>query len=170
MDDGLGWLTERQRDGGVDQVPLPAGVDGELWLCGKRAIAGRYGEGRWDAVVCLVERHEILGHHPEYVQWLETAGDGAIWAPVHDLHAPPLPTMQTITDRIVALLRAGARVVVHCAAGFGRSGTTAVCVLITLGLDADAALAAVAAARPGAGPEVGAQRDLVADFRAARSR
>ena len=47
-------------------------------------------------------------------------------------------------------LEAGRTVVLHCKAGLGRSGTVAACVLVETGLDADRAVAAVRAARPGA--------------------
>ena len=51
---------------------------------------------------------------------------------------------------------------VHCGAGIGRAGTVAVCVLMALGVPAADAQATVAANRPMAGPEVGAQRELIA--------
>ena len=154
-----GWLNERQRDGGVDRIPLPADVPGALWLCGKQAVATRYESDAWDTIVCLAERHELAGHLPGYVAWLEQAD--AIWHPVHDLHAPPIEEMQVLVERIVARVRRGDRVLMHCAAGKGRAGTTAVCVLIALGHDTDEALRIVADARPGAGPEAGVQLALV---------
>ena len=162
MNDPLGWLSERQRDGGIDPVPLPEGVSGRLRLCGKHAIWRVVVTAAPDVVVCLVERHEIADRYPEYVAWLDAAGDRAIWWPIPDLHAPTIEVMVPFVDRLAALLRDGSDVVIHCAAGIGRTGTTAACVLIRLGLSAAEALAAVAAARPMAGPEVGAQRDLVA--------
>lgn len=169
-DDGLGWLSDRQRDGGVDRIPLPERVPGELWVCGKRAAAERALDPAWDSVVCLVEPHEIVGHHPDYLAWLRSEPGRAVWVPIPDLHAPDLDTMQILVGQVVARLEAGQRVLVHCAAGYGRSGTTAVCALIELGSGTDEALVTVAAARPGAGPEVGAQRELVAAFTAARAR
>ena len=169
--DGLGWLNDRQRDGGVDRVALPASIPGSLWLCGKQAIVTRYDAGAWDTVVCLVERHELDGRYPDYVAWLDAAGDPtggaagrAIWMPIHDLHAPPPAAMVDLVDRIVAALRRDRRVLVHCAAGKGRAGTTAVCVLVALGVEPDEALRTVATCRPGAGPEAGVQRELVAAF------
>jgi hypothetical protein len=164
MTDGLGWLSDRQRDGGIDRIPLPEEIRGELWLCGKHAIARRYGSGEFDTVVVLVEPHELEGHYDDYVRWLDAARDRVIRHPIHDLHAPTLAAMTALVDRIIERLDAGDRVVMHCAAGMGRAGTTAACVLISTGFTAAAALAAVAAARPGAGPEAGVQRDLVTEF------
>lgn len=168
--DGLGWLNDRQRDGGIDRISLPTGVPGSLWLCGKQAVATRYDHGAWDTVVCLVERHELDGRYPDYLAWLAAGGDGAgrtaIWMPVHDLHAPSHADMSALVDRIVDRLRDGQRVLVHCAAGKGRAGTAAACVLVAMGVDADEALRTVATCRPGAGPEAGVQRELVAAFAA----
>ncbi len=166
----LGWLNDRQRDGGVDRVTLPTGVPGALFLCGKQAVATRYESDAWDTIVCLTERHELDGHYPDYVAWLDAAGPAAtgpsprIWRPIPDLHAPTLVEMRALAGDVAARLRAGERVLMHCAAGKGRAGTTAVCVLVSLGLDADEALAVVGTCRPGAGPEVGAQLDLVRSF------
>ena len=61
-------------------------------------------------------------------------------------------------------LQHGEHVVVHCAAGIGRAGTTAVALLMLLGVDIDNALATVRAHRPMAGPEVGAQLDLITEL------
>lgn len=173
--DGLGWLGTRGRDGGIDTVPLP-GVAGGLSLCGKHAI-GPDPEGalrRCDAttVVCLVEEHELADRYPEYVAWLrfhtgQSQVDArptavrAVWLPVHDLHAPPLDDAVRLLDDLLARVRGGEHLLVHCGAGIGRAGTVAVCMLIALGMHPDDALAHVASHRPMAGPEVGAQRELV---------
>ena len=52
------------------------------------------------------------------------------------------------------------------AAGIGRAGTTAVGVLMILGISAEEAVAHVRAHRPMAGPEAGAQNDLIRDLEA----
>lgn len=170
--DGLGWLTRRQRDGGIDRIPLPGGVPGALWLCGKHAIAPDYSAvfadvGATATVVCLTEAHELSDRYPRYVEFLRAEqGRGALWWPIPDLHAPRLDEAVAIVGELVERLRRGEVLVMHCAAGVGRTGTIAVCVLVALGLPLDEALAHVAAHRPSAGPEVGAQRELVERFAA----
>jgi atypical dual specificity phosphatase len=166
------WLNRRQIDGGIDRVALPDGVPGRLWLCGKHAIAPdrqRLVEevGGAATIVCLVERHELAERYPEYVKWLDASDrEAAVWWPIPDLHAPDADQIGPLVADLVARLEAGETLVVHCGAGMGRAGTTAACVLIRLGVDADEAVRAVAAARPGAGPEAGAQRQLVVAFAA----
>ena len=162
----MSWLSRRQRDGGLDRIPLPPEVPGQLWLCGKHAIGPDRRTlldevGGTATVVCLTERHELADRYPTYVAWLDDPASPSRWFPIHDLHAPDPDTMERFVGDLVELLRAGETLVVHCAAGKGRAGTTAVCVLLAVGLPLDEALAHVAAARPGAGPEVGAQHDLV---------
>ncbi len=172
MTGDIGWLSPRQRDGGVDRIPLPPGVPGSLWLCGKHAVATRWGSpsddrSEWTTIVCLTERHEIADRYPAYVGWLDTAGDAALWWPIPDMHAPPLDAMLDFADDLAHRLRRGDSLLVHCGAGVGRAGTTAVCVLIRLGLTTAAAERTVGEHRPMAGPEVGAQRDLVVALGAA---
>ena len=162
--DGLGWMSDRQRDGGVDRIALPSGVPGTLELCGKHAVVTRYHSGAWDAVVCLVERHELQGRYVDYLAWLDSSPSGVTWLPIHDLHVPPVKAMSELVESIAGRLAAGDRVLVHCAAGMGRAGTAAVCVLVRLGSSVDDALATVARCRPGAGPEAGVQLDLVRAF------
>lgn len=160
------WLGARGRDGGIDRVPLPAGVSGELSLCGKHAIGpdvhaalARSGAG---TVVCLVEEHELDSRYPAYVAWLRAhASSDAVWFPIHDLHAPSLDRARVLLDELHVRLARGEHVLMHCAAGYGRTGTIAACLLIELGMGRDDALALVAQCRPMAGPEVGAQRELV---------
>ncbi len=161
---GTGWMSERQRDGGIDRIPLPSDVAGELRLCGKHAIgAGRFDRADmpWTTVVCLCQRHELATRYPAYVDWLDTEAHRSIWWPIHDLGAEPVDAMLPFVDDLVDRLRNGDRLLVHCAAGLGRAGTTAVCILVRLGVPLSDAARIVADARPMAGPEAGSQRALV---------
>lgn len=161
-----GWPSGRARHGGVDEVPVP-GVPGRLWLCGKHAVGldpetlvAEVGEPA--VVVCLTERSELADRYPDYVDWLRRhEGSRTRWFPIPDLHAPPLEDLRPLLEDVAVLLRAGQRVVLHCAAGIGRAGTVAIAVLMTLGVAREEATALVAAHRPMAGPEAGAQRDLL---------
>lgn len=157
-------MTERQRDGGIDLIPLPEGVHGELRLCGKRAIAdGRFAHPSmpWTTVVCLCRRHELEHRYPAYVDWLDDPRSGAVWWPIHDLAAAPVDDTLPFIDGLISRLRAGERLLVHCAAGIGRAGTTAACILVRLGTSVDDALRTVRESRAMAGPEVGPQLELV---------
>ncbi|MEY4175314.1 MAG: hypothetical protein RI900_2479 [Actinomycetota bacterium] len=166
-------MSERGRDGGIDTVPLPGSPArvGGLSLCGKHAIApdvdaamARCGAS---TVVCLVQEGELWGHWPHYVEWLR-ANDGgtAVWFPIPDLSAPPLAEALPLLDGLLRRIDDGEHLLVHCAAGIGRTGTVATCLLLAHGMALPAALAHVRAHRPMAGPEVGSQRQLVEAFAA----
>jgi protein-tyrosine phosphatase len=156
----------RSADGGVDRLLLPPD-GGELWMCGKHAIGPDVGAALERAngattVVCLNERHELDERYPAYVRWLDAnVGGAAIWHPIADLHVPTLDAASGLVASIVGRLDGGNNVLMHCAAGIGRTGATAAMVAIARGFSVAEALDIVARSRPMAGPEVGAQRDLV---------
>ena len=150
-------------DGGVHQIPLE-GVTGELWLCGKHAIApdpqGLFDRiGRRDRaprVVCLVEPHELAGRYDDYARWLTTSTT-AEWFPIHDLTSPPVDVVGPLYSSVWQHLGDGHVVVAHCAAGIGRAGTLAVAICLMNGMELGDAMRHVRHHRPGAGPEAGSQ-------------
>jgi hypothetical protein len=162
---------DRWRDGGLDQVPVP-GTPGQLWLCGKHAVgadpeAALTRIGGDGTIVCLNQRAELEDRYPAYVEWLDHhRGGRALWFPIPDLHAPSLDVVRPLLAEIGRRIDDGGHVLVHCGAGIGRAGTVAVCVLLQRGFTKDEALAHVADHRPMAGPEVGAQLDLVDELAA----
>lgn len=162
--------SERSRNGGLDRIPVPDSP-GELWLCGKHLIGPdvEAAVARIDAdvVLCLNERHELEHRYPDYVAWLRR-DPRAWWVPVPDLHAPSLDDAAALVDTLVAHLDAGRRVLTHCGAGIGRAGTVAAAVLVARGASVEDAVATVAASRPGAGPEAGAQQALLEALAAER--
>ena len=157
----------------MDRISLPRSPGG-LFLCGKHfvgpdpeAAIARVGA---TVVVCLSEAAELRDRYPEYVAWLRANQPGrAVWFPVPDLHAPALQDAEPLLDQLRSRLDDGETLLLHCGAGIGRAGTVAAALLITMGVELDEALATVAADRPTAGPEVGAQADLLAALAAART-
>jgi protein-tyrosine phosphatase len=156
---------ERSRNGGADEIPLPLGP-GRLWLCGKHYIGPdpeaalqRVGA---DVVVCLNEAVELRDRYPDYVRWLhENRPARALWHPIPDLHAPHIEGAVQLLDELRSRLDAGQSLLMHCGAGIGRAGTMAAGLLVVMGLPFDTACERVATHRPMAGPEVGAQTELL---------
>jgi protein-tyrosine phosphatase len=160
----VSWLTERQRDGGIDEVRVD-GAAGSLWLCGKHRIGpdpeGVVASVQASLVVCLTEAHELEGRYPTYVEWLRT-DPRACWFPVPDLSVPDDVEWTALIAGVLHELRGGSNVIVHCAAGIGRAGTAACSVLLAAGVPLEAAEQRVAESRIGAGPQ---SRDQAAFIR-----
>ncbi|MBB5206099.1 atypical dual specificity phosphatase [Inhella inkyongensis] len=152
-------------------LPLPVGLPGRLWLHSMpgrlepwaqfEALAAQAGLSR---IVCLTPWDEIDRLAPAYGRAIHAQ------PPWHWQHLPMQDfglhsDAQSYADgvgQIVAALRQGESVLLHCAAGIGRTGSTAACVLKSLGLSADAALAQVRAA--GSNPQSAAQSGLLDAF------
>jgi protein-tyrosine phosphatase len=159
------WAANRSLHGGVDQIPLPAGTNGRLWLCGKYFIAPdpeaamAYVEATF--VVCLNEPSD-LDRFPGYLEWLRAQPpDRVLWWPIPDLYVPDRDTALSRLADLRALLEGGQSLLMHCGAGIGRAGTIAAALLITMGAEPAAAAARVRASRPMAGPEAGPQSEFL---------
>jgi predicted protein tyrosine phosphatase len=154
------------------RLGLPAGVPGQVWL---HAMPGRLES--WPEflraaqacglheVVCLNPLDEVQALSPRYHR---TAVIGDL--PFRWRHIPMLnfdvgvdenELRQHIVQMAQALAR-GEHLLIHCAAGIGRTGSVAACLLKQLGEPRDAALQAVRSA--GSNPQSAAQSGLIERF------
>lgn len=153
-------------------LPVSDLAPGALWL---GSMPGRF--ERWtdflaDArkrelalVVCLTPPEEVASLSPAY--WRAIAEGSLDFRylnlPVQNYGVPrDMGDFRRGVDHIAGALKAGDAVMLHCAAGIGRTGTTAACVLKQLGLDREQALQRVRNA--GSNPENAAQSGLVDRF------
>jgi len=150
-------------------VALPSSVPGQLWL---GAMPGRFDP--WPQfelqaqrtgialVACLTPRHELAELSPEYHAAVTAGRLPFRWqnVPMRNFGLPEDPAaFRRDIGRLADALRSGDAVLLHCAAGMGRTGSAAACVLKALGLPADEALARVRAA--GSNPQNAQQSGLV---------
>ena len=126
---------------------------------------------RVQVIVCLAATEEIRGKSAAYAAALEAQ---AVPCPVESFPVADFECARRSRGVLGARraasarrLTGGERVVIHCGAGIGRTGTLAACVLLALGEPPAQAEQAVSAA--GSHPETAAQRALVLRC-AARSR
>jgi protein-tyrosine phosphatase len=154
------------------RVALPSTPAGSLWLS---AMPGRFGpwpnfeaEARRAGlrlVVCLTPRQELAELSPAYHAAISQGSVPFRWLnlPLPNFGVPldPVAFRREIA-RIADDVRGGDAVLLHCAAGLGRTGTAAACVLKALGVESEEALERVRAA--GSNPQNASQSGLVGWF------
>jgi len=154
------------------RVQLPGGVPGSLWLS---SMPGRFGSWRefereaketgLTLVVCLTELDEVTELSPLYKAAVERQDTSYEWLhlPVPNFGVPQdRDAFRCGIERVAQALRAGQPAMMHCAAGMGRTGSAAACVLKALGLPTKDALQRVRDA--GSNPQNAAQSGFVEWF------
>lgn len=152
------------------QVKLPAGVPGRLLL---HSMPGCFEtlEQVWEHIrtkgvqfiVNLAQAGETRRKSPAYAKALLSGHVPCpvISFPVKDCGTPrSREAFWELAFDLAQRLNAGERILVHCAAGVGRTGSLATCILIALGETPAAAAEAVWDA--GSQPETDGQMELVA--------
>jgi protein-tyrosine phosphatase len=150
-------------------VELPSPVPGSLWLAGMPArfepwpaFEARAHAAGLRLVVCLTPRTEIAELSPRYHEGIAQGKLPFQWlhVPMRNFGLPEDPAAFRGGVRQVAeALQRGDAVMLHCAAGLGRTGSTAACVLKALGLPTEEALQRIRDA--GSNPQNAKQTGLV---------
>jgi hypothetical protein len=109
----LSWITPELAVGGSFPIARAEHLAGTL---GIRAVVDLRSEASDDPVA--LQRHGLAFLH----------------LPTDDLQAVAVPMLETGVGFVVAHLRQGHRVLVHCEHGIGRSATLALCVLVAQGM------------------------------------
>ncbi|MDY0746062.1 tyrosine-protein phosphatase [Paucibacter sp. R3-3] len=153
-------------------VPLPASASGALWLQSMPGRLESWGEFLDEArlrqlnlVVCLNPLEEVAQLSPAYHKAIAEGRLPFRWQhlPMRDfgLGSDPAAFRHGV-EQIANGLVLGDQVLLHCAAGIGRTGTVAACVLKQLGTDRDEALRKVRAA--GSNPQSAVQSGWIDQF------
>ncbi len=143
--------------GGVHRAPL-RNVDGALYLCGLDAVGPSPADllEHVDAhtVVCLQSDLEIERRYPGYLRWLAAPEPHeSLRLPTGDRVAAEDEPVISLVAGVLDRVRGGEGVVIHCGAGWGRTGVIAALVMVAAGASIDEALQELRLARPGAGPQ-----------------
>ena len=153
-------------------LPLPEPALGTLWLAPMPGRLEPWNEFLVQArraglsrIVCLTPREEITSLSVPYHQALRQGSLPCAWMHLPMRNFALSEDAQAFRDGVEDLARAlreGESILLHCAAGIGRTGTAAACVLKRLGLDRAQALQRVRDA--GSNPETAVQSGLIDSF------
>jgi protein-tyrosine phosphatase len=115
-----------------------------------------------DHILCLVSDEEIAEKSPDYLEAIQRGTIPArLWQheiPDYGVPEQPFEILQAVESMKQILIR-GESVVIHCAAGIGRTGMVAVLLLTRLGLSLPTATRAIEQA--GSTPEIREQWDFI---------
>lgn len=143
---------------GLTNCPGRTGLDGEgrAWRRDLGPDLGAIEDWRAARVLTLLEAGEFATYDvPDLAENASRRRFQWHHLPIRDMQAPAAAfaaAWQADGPAILEDLRSGARIVLHCASGLGRTGTLAAKLLMTLGAaaTADDAVRQVRQARPGA--------------------
>lgn len=153
-------------------LELPPTAAGQVWLNAMpgrlepwpRFLAEAAAKGIQE-VLCLNPMFEVQRLSPAYAQAIAEGRLPFRWThlPMQDFGlAAEVASYRAAVDTLAQTVASGGVVMVHCAAGIGRTGTTAACLLKRLGLSTAASLQRVRDA--GSDPESALQRGLIDNF------
>jgi protein-tyrosine phosphatase len=116
-------------------------------------------------IVCLITENEFTHYGVEgLLPAYRDAGFIVRRLPILNQKVCSLDEMRDMVQWLSDQLASGARIMIHCAAGLGRSGTLAACYLKSIGLSADDAIAEVRRARSPRAVESAVQEDFIRSF------
>lgn len=149
-------------------LPLPVELQGRIWLT---SMPGRFAPlaDFMDAaqtvgatgVVCLALKKETVVKSPDYAQAIASGSLSLriLFHPIPDFGLPEnVGAFGHFVQELCVYLRQGERLIVHCAAGVGRTGLVARHLLMALGVDPQSAQTLVKSA--GSSPETPQQNEF----------